>query len=191
METELEQDQRLLLHDVSWQEYETLRSTFSDRPGIRMAYLEGTLEIMTLSPRHEGLKKVIARLIETYAEERNLNLNGYGSTTFRRAARERGLEPDECYCLGRLADIPDLALEIVVTHGGIDRLAIYAGLEVPELWFYRDGALRMYALAGDGYTAIPRSLLLPELDIDLLSRHLLPDEQTRAVREFRRELRGG
>ena len=33
-------------------------------PALRMTYLEGSLELMTTSPEHERLKKIIARLIE-------------------------------------------------------------------------------------------------------------------------------
>jgi hypothetical protein len=40
------------------------------------------------------------------------------------------LEPDEWYCLGELHEVPDIALEIVLTSGGIDRLKIYQGLGV-------------------------------------------------------------
>jgi hypothetical protein len=30
------------------------------------------------------------------ALERDVPLNGYGSTTFRKRAKERGIDPDEC-----------------------------------------------------------------------------------------------
>jgi hypothetical protein len=39
-------EQRLILFGVSWQQYETLRLTLDNYPGLRMTYLEGTLEIM-------------------------------------------------------------------------------------------------------------------------------------------------
>lgn len=55
---------------------------------------------MSPSRRHGGYEKRIARLIELYALERGVPLSGYGSTTFRAAVAERGLEPDECYVLG-------------------------------------------------------------------------------------------
>jgi Uma2 family endonuclease len=48
-----------------------------------MTYLEGTLELITTSPKHERLTKIIARLIEAFAEELDLELNGYGAATFR------------------------------------------------------------------------------------------------------------
>ncbi|MEG4535441.1 hypothetical protein [Microcoleus sp. D2_18a_D3] len=98
-------EQRIILYDVSWEQYEQLSDMFVDE-FPRMTYLEGTLEIiMTTSPEHERLKKIIARLIETYAVERLINLNGYGSATFRREAVRRGAQADECYCLGLLAEV--------------------------------------------------------------------------------------
>ena len=59
-----------------------------------MTYLEGSLEIMSPSRRHEVEKKQIARLLELFCLERDIPLYGYGSTTFRKEEHERGLEPD-------------------------------------------------------------------------------------------------
>src|SRR6185503_3511637 len=91
-------EQRVLINRVSWKDYVIARDVF-DQPGLRMTYCEGSLEIMSPSFGHEVDKKSIARLVETYAFLRRLRLNGYGSTTFRSEAKERGAEPDECYCI--------------------------------------------------------------------------------------------
>lgn len=151
-----------------------------------MHYLEGTLELlMTTSPEHEGLKKLIARLLETYAMEKRLNLNGYGNTTFRDEAVRRGAEPDECYCLGELEGIPDLVIEIALTSGGIDKLGVYAGLKVPEVWFWQDDRLRLYYQQGDSYQECDCSLLFPKLDIALLSQFMGYRNQTEAAIAYR------
>ena len=128
-------DQRIVLRDVSWEQYEALLALFGDDPpGIRMAYLEGALEIMSPSRKHETIKTVVGRLIEFYALERGISLTGLGSTTFRHAAKEQGIEPDECYCVGEDKEFPDIAFEVVLTSGGgVNRLAIYAGLGVAEV----------------------------------------------------------
>lgn len=39
---------------------------------------------------------------------------------FRKKAKERGLEPDECYCFGPLKKVPD----IVITASGICSIEI-------------------------------------------------------------------
>ena len=144
-------EQRVILYDVTWEQYVQLSDMFVDE-FPRMTYLEGTLEIsMTTSPEHERLKKIIARLIETYAVERLINLNGYGSATFRREAVRRGAEPDECYCLGTLAEIPDIAIEIALTSGGVDKLEVYRGLQVPEVWFWANDQFSVYHLREESY----------------------------------------
>jgi hypothetical protein len=67
---------------------------------------------MSPSPEHELWKTNIARLVELFAHLRRVDLRGYGSTTFKKEARERGAEPDEFYLVGeRLADFPEIVLE--------------------------------------------------------------------------------
>jgi Uma2 family endonuclease len=182
-------DQLVVMHGVDWRTYGALRELI-DSPGIRMTYLNGALEIMSPSRRHEHEKKTIARMIEVFALERDVPLRGWGSTTFKREAKERGLEPDECYCLGRdLADAPDIALEIVVTSGGIDRLPVYRGLGVQEVWIFRDGRFRLHALDGDHYRVIDRSELVPGLDFGVMADLVAMPDQHAAVKVFRDRLR--
>src|SRR5437016_2447314 len=103
-------DHRVTLHDVSWEQYEALLEMRGDRAGVRMAYLRGELELMSPSRSHEGIKKTLARLLEAYADERGLDLNGFGSMTLKSRPKERGVEPDECYELGGgPKEFPDLA----------------------------------------------------------------------------------
>jgi Uma2 family endonuclease len=83
-------EQHVVLFGISWQQYESLLTTLGDVPGLRLIYLEGALEILMPSPEHELLKKVIARLLERYAEEVDVPLHGYGSTTFRKEAKAKG-----------------------------------------------------------------------------------------------------
>jgi Uma2 family endonuclease len=97
----------VILHNVSWQRYEALLELLGDDyPGLRLTYLKGALQIMATSAYHEQLKTTIARLLEMWAVERDVHLNGHGAATFRKQAKERGLEPDECYVLGDLVDCP-------------------------------------------------------------------------------------
>ncbi len=178
-------EQRIILYEVTWEQYEQLSDMFTDE-FPRMTYLEGTLEIiMTTSPEHEKLKKIIARLIETYAVERLINLNGYGSATFRREVVRRGAEPDECYCLGLLAEVPDIVIEIALTSGGVDKLDVYRGLQVPEVWFWANDRFSLYRLRESGYELISSSELLPELDFSVLSQYVGYDNQTQAVIAYR------
>lgn len=181
-------EQQLTLYKITWEQYETLRATLDNSPGLRMTYLEGTLELFMPSPEHENLKKTIARLIELYSIETNTRLYGYGSTTYRKKAEERGLEPDECYCIGEVKEFPDFAIEVIVTSGNINKLDVYQGLGIPEVWFWEKDQLSLYHLRGEKYEPINRSEFLPNLDIDLLVHCANIPDQYDAVLEFRKAI---
>jgi Uma2 family endonuclease len=182
-------DRRFLLRGIPWQTYVGLRDA-DGSPGLRMTYDRGTLELMSPSPDHEDLKTTIARLVEVYSLERDVPLYGYGSTTFRRQAKEQGLEPDECYCFGaKLREVPDIAIEVVLSSGGIEKLPIYAGLGVPEVWFWEEGAFYVHALREGSYEAVPASAILPALDLAVLARFARLGDQYRAAMAFRDWLR--
>jgi Uma2 family endonuclease len=183
-------DQRVTLQDVSWADFELILQIRGDRGGIRVTYLNGVLELMSPSVDHEGLKTTIARLLEAYAEEVGIPFNGFGSWTLKNPVRARALEPDECYSLspGRPTR-PDLAIEVVWTSGGIDKLDVYRGLGVREVWFWREGGIEVYVLAGEQYERREQSTVLPDLDRAELARHIDPENQTESVRRYRQTLR--
>jgi len=183
-------EQRMVIHGVRWNDYVLLRDTL-DTPGLRMTYCEGTLELMSPSLIHELNKKTIARLIELYAFIRHLALVGYGSTTFRLQVKERGAEPDECYCVGRRiiqGEFPDIVLEVIHTHPLLDKLEVYRGFAIPEVWLFQDSAFEIYRLIEDSYQRVERSGFLPELDFALLARLAVRPDQDEALHELRRLL---
>ena len=182
-------EQRVVLPSVTWQQYESLLATMGDYPGLRLIYLEGTLEIFMPSLEHEMIKKAIARILERYAEEIDVPLHGYGSTTFRRQAKARGLEPDECYCVETLKELPDFAIEVNLTSGGVDKLAVYKGLGVPEVLMWQNNRLTLYDLRGGSYQEAAYSHFFPKLDLQLLTQYVRPQEQPQAVKEFLRAIR--
>jgi len=181
-------DQRVTLHGIRWQDYEALLAMRGESSAIRVTYLNGELELMTPSITHEDLRVRIGRLLYAYAEETGIDLEGFGSWAVRNEAKARGIEADECFVLGPVVEpptVPHLAIEVIWTPGGIDKLEVYRGLGVPEVWFWQDGALRIYLLDGDGYRRSPRSRLLPDLDPDLIVRCMAYPSQTQAVRGLR------
>lgn len=189
---EARSDGRVVLYNIPWETYEALLAARGDGAGPRMAYLNGALEIMSPSQDHEGIKKLIARLLEAYAEERGLTLEGYGGMTIKERKDERGVEPDECYVLGDTNPrYPDLAIEVIWTSGGIDKLAIYRAFGVREVWIWSDGRITAYGLRPDGYAPLPKSELLPGIDLIQLAELVGEGrKQTEAVRAFRLALRG-
>lgn len=131
----------------------------------------------------------IARLLELYCLERDIALYGYGSTTFRKEEKERGLEPDECYCRGSDREIPDIALEVVVTAPAIDKLEVYRGLGVREVWMFRHGRFQLFSLRGERYEPLERSEVFPEVDLERIAHYAGQPDQHVALRAFRDELR--
>src|SRR6266849_1477123 len=183
-------DQRVTLQDVTWADFEMILAIRGDKGGVRMTYLDGVLELMSPSIDHEGIKKVIARLLEIYALEMDISLNGFGSWTLKRAVRARALEPDECYSVGVGPPArPDLAIEVIWTSGGIDKLEVYRGLGIGEVWMWRDGVIEIHVLVADQYERRERSSVFPDLDLTELASFIEPEDQTGAVRRYRDLLR--
>lgn len=182
----------MLIHGVTWATYVMFRDSLDEqRSGVRLTYLEGELEIMSPSDDHEESKSLLGRLVEAYAEERDIDLDAHGSTTFRNERAERGLEPDESYTIGGRKTVPDIALEIVISPPKLNKLEAYRGLGVPEVWVYRESKLTVWVLTSNGYEDRGRSEMLPDLDLELLASFIRRDErQTKLVKEFRAALRG-
>jgi Uma2 family endonuclease len=63
----LENEPRMILHDVSWRTYQDLLEDFSDQSSPRLTYDRGVLEIMSPSAEHEEYNRTIAMLVEVVA----------------------------------------------------------------------------------------------------------------------------
>jgi Uma2 family endonuclease len=178
------------MYNVPWSAYEAQLALRGDAPVPRVAYLDGAMELMSPSRDHERLKSYIGRLVEAYALEMGLDLSPYGAWTLRQAPRASGLEPDECYIIGadQRAERPDLAIEVVWTSGGLDKLEIYSRLNVPEVWVWREGELLVHVLHGGSYAQVERSEQLPGIDLKLLASFLDHPTALQAVRAYRAAL---
>lgn len=182
--------QQYTITGVSWQAYEALLSDLGDDfPGLRVHYLEGTLEITMPGRQHEVLKDNIGRLLGIYFEETRTRFYGLGSTTFKAEAKRRGAEPDVSFCIGTDKEFPDIAIEVVQTSGGVNKLEIYQGLSVVEVWFWQNDQFTVYHLQGQRYEQRERSEFLPTLDLSLLATYVVYPEPLDAVLEFRQALR--
>ncbi len=186
----IDSDQTLIMNGVTWRVYEGLLESLQDSPEFRVMYLEGTLKIMSPSRRHESEKKRIAMLLETYFMEMDIDFYPLGSTTFRKQSIARGIEPDECYCINSEKSVPDIAIEVVVTSGGINSLEIYQGLKVPEVWFWQKSQFFLYSIQENGYDKISRSQFLPDLDFELLASSIRSSAKPKDILlEFRQKLK--
>ena len=170
---------RVLLHNLSWQQFENILRELGECHGTRVAYDNGTLEIMTPLAEHEYYKESIGDCIKDIAEVLNRDYESLGSTTWRKQAKMAGVEPDNCFYFQNEPKIrgkldydlnqdppPDLVLEIDITSKSLDRFPIYARLEVPEIWSYGDGELKIYLLGEDEtYQESESSLVFPDLPV--------------------------
>jgi len=174
----------VLLSNVTWEILEQLDIDLAGT-GARLTYLDGCVEIMApLSDTHEEPKNTLGQLLEIYMRQKNIRFYGRGSTTIGSKELAARKEPDESYCLGQRKSVPDLAVEIVVTSGGINILEIYRRIGVREVWFWEDGVISVYCLRLNGYELVNKSELLPELDLRSLEFYSRMADQYDAVNAF-------
>jgi Uma2 family endonuclease len=178
-------DSIVVLHNVSWDDYERVLEIRGDHSAPRISYLEGELEIMSPSYDHEIIKSYIGRLLEAWCMDRGIEFTAAGGWTLKEKKESRGAEADECYVFGReRRDRPQLAIEVEWTHGGLDKLAIYERLGVEEVWFWRKGAIEVHVFANGSFTRARGSRLLPELDLERLASMLDRPTLSQALRDF-------
>jgi Uma2 family endonuclease len=185
----------VVMHGVTWETYLAMVANRGYKKWPKLTYLDGELEIVSPTGiTHEIRKTVIARLVEAYAGVKGRQFNGCGNVTLQDRRLRVGLAADECYYVGLFdqAKNPDLAIEVVITSGGLGKLAAYHRLGVREVWFWIREALQIYELRGQSYALLPRSGLFPDLDLnDLADRVRSPSahrDQTAAVEAYRRWL---
>jgi Uma2 family endonuclease len=166
--------QCVIVAGVSWNTYTCLLADFEESSGTRIAYDQGTLEIMAPSFNHEHVADLLADVVKAVAEARELDCVPAGSTTFKREDVERGFEPDASFYLqhaaavrGRTAidlDIdppPDVIIEIDLSHPSMDKFPIYAAIGVPEVWRYDGQQVHILRRADVIYTEVTDSAILP------------------------------
>jgi Uma2 family endonuclease len=181
------------LYGVTWADYIRLLEIRGDHSAPRITYVEGTLEIMSPSRTHDEIKSYIGRLVEAWCLERGIEFTPYGSWTLKSKREKRGVEADECYVFGptpRRKRRPDLAIEVVWTSGGIDKLDVYRKLAVREVWYWDEGRIQIHALRGTRYEPVMRSEALPDIDLDELVGFLDRPSASQAIRDYVAALRG-
>ncbi|HIK08877.1 MAG TPA: Uma2 family endonuclease [Oscillatoriaceae cyanobacterium M33_DOE_052] len=173
---------------LSWPQFQTLETLISEIPGLRISYIDGWVEIMTISQRHEIIKSIITLLLGLYFLHKRIEFIPVGSATRQDEAKAVSFEPDASYYIGSEKAHPDLAIEVAITSGGIDKLAKYQRLQITEVWFWENNQLVVYHWSGEGYEQVSRSALLPDLDLELFQRCVMMPSQLEAMTEFRQAL---
>jgi Uma2 family endonuclease len=172
---------------ATWLDYQRHLRIRGEASRPRLTFGDGVLEVMNPSRSHESIKNAIGCLVEVYLEVNNLPYTGVGSWTLSDEQLEKGLEPDECYLLGPDddRDVPDLAIEVVWTAGGRDKLPIYLALGVREVWVWRRGKIAVHLLRGKRYQPSQRSSVLAGIDLDELAACVDVPRTSEATKRFR------
>lgn len=194
----------LLFRDVAWAEYKQITDE-NERPGVRVTYDRGSLEILSPLAKHERHKDLLATIAYIISEETGEDLESLGSTTFSEEWMEKGLEPDTCFYVANATAVigkdridlnqdppPDIAVEVDISNPSIRKLPIYQEMRVPEVWVYDEKRLRILWLSDAGYIESPYSLAFSIITADVLTQHLKMSEikgQSAVLRAFRKWLK--
>lgn len=180
------EDHKVVFRERTWADFLQMLEWRGDVSSPRFTFLDGTLEIMSPSFNHEAIKSLIGSLIEYWALERGVVLTSAGSWTLKEESRSTGIEPDECYVVGeRREQLPDLAVEVVWTSGGVEKLDAYRRLGVREVWVWRRGRIGVHALNDNGYVPRIGSEVLPGIDVDKIAELVDSPSTTHALRAWR------
>lgn len=194
---------RMVLENVRWETYVTLAD--ARRGSVpRMTYSEGVLEMMSPKRKHEHISSLIGRMIETYSEIKGIEILSMASVTVKRSDLQKAYEADESYYVTNMAQVlkkeeldfevdpaPDLVVEVELTSPAIDKMELFATMQVREVWRHDGTAVQFYRLVNGQCECIPESLELPGLDSALINRFLdqrLQTGETTWIRAFRSEI---
>jgi len=150
---ELREGSAVTLHSLSWQDCENILEELGEDRHTRIAYYQGTLEIMSPLSRHERLHRIVGYIVTAILDAQGRDWEDFGSTTFYRKGRA-GVEPDTCFYVTNVAlvrdcqeridvDIyppPDLAIESDTSK---TFLSAYEAIAVPEIWIYHNNSLKI------------------------------------------------
>jgi Uma2 family endonuclease len=179
----VKKDQRVEFVGIGWAGYEALLEIQGEKSRPQIIYLDGDAYLVSPSNLHEWLKKRLGQFVVEIAVGLKIRFLMAGETTFRRRKKEVGVQPDESFYLAnadqvadkiRKVDIdlsidppPDLAIEVVHTHGADEAVEVLRRLRVPEVWVADEGGLRILIRKRNGrYVESKASLAFPFLTAD-------------------------
>ncbi|MBI4751694.1 MAG: Uma2 family endonuclease [Acidobacteria bacterium] len=182
-------DQCITLHGVTVETYRKLSSELGDRSRPRLFYCEGSLELVSPSPRHESLVEFLRSLVRICARLFKKKVYGFGSMTLERADGQAGGEPDAVFYLGQSTSLhlatrfrpgvdpaPDLVVEVDLSSSSQEKVkeaGLYAQLQIPEIWKYREGNELQILIFQEGkYIEQTTSHHFPDVACELLRQAL-------------------
>jgi Uma2 family endonuclease len=157
--------------------------------------------MMSPKRKHENLGRLIGRMIEAYSEIQGIEILSVASVTVKRSDLQKAYEADESYYVTNIDRVlakeeldfevdpaPDLVVEIELTSSAIDKLELFAAMQVREVWRHDGDTLQIYRWTNGQYEPIPSSVELAGLEASLIDRFLgqrLQSGETTLIRAFR------
>ena len=159
---------RVIIADVTWNDYTRLVDGVAEGDNCRVAYDGKDVELMNVGPVHDSYSEILGLFVNLVAEELEIDLRGARLTTWRRRKLKRGIEADLSYYVDaakvaafdaaldepvwKIKDYPnpDLAAEVDISRPKIDRQGIYAALQVSEVWRVFEEHVSIEQLQSDG-----------------------------------------
>lgn len=162
----------------SWQDYQAICASRGDGSIPRVKYRDGEILLMSPMPRHGREAHLLARIVEALLDSAGRNYEAFTPITMD-LPEERGIEPDDCFYIDNWAAVvgkdriqwaseppPDLVIEIDITS--YTDAADYYPYQVPEVWLFKVGQLRLFTCADGGYQPTTTSRYFPGVDLAAL-----------------------
>ena len=190
-------EKRIVLPNVTWQKLEAIVAELGPDREVHLTYDRGKLELMTPLELHRRGDRLLESLLLVVADEADETLTNLGSILLMAPENDRAIQPFSAYYLDyppkpittRELDVtgiaaPDLAIELVIKPGTMNRLAIFETLGVPEVWAYTleeqndsfKGVLSLWELTDRGYRSIDSSVAFPFLSIPRIDQFMTDSE---------------
>lgn len=195
----------LRLERITWNEYEQLLEELIERPGVRVSYDQGRVEIMSPTYEHEMYKGFCTSMARILSEELSVLVETAGATTYKSKQLMKGSEPDESFYVQNARAIigkrqidlsvdppPDVVVEIDITSESLGKFPIYAAFGVPEIWRYDGEHAQIYHLVNQSYVETARSLAFTCLTAQALTDFIEQSKtegQSAALAAFRQWVR--
>ena len=186
----------------TFQEYEQLIAQLGDRAAIRIRFRHDYIFLMAPLPAHGNQTDMLSDLVKALLKQAGKDWQGFNVITLKKTG-VAGVEPDACFYIKNVAAIlgkprldlerdppPDLAIETDLTS--ITAIEDYVPFEVPEVWIYKSGTLKIYQFEEGGYREVDTSQCFPDSavkeTIPLYVKRAWKMGSSVALREFEQSL---
>ncbi len=176
-------DTPIILYGVSWENYENLVCEL-DGSSVQMTYNRGILKIMSKSPQHEYYIEFLKQLVGILSRVILKKVIHFGGPTIKKSFHKKGVEPDACFYVSRAnlvsgrananvsEIVPDIVVEVDVTHADEDKFEIYSAFGISEFWRYGENNFQIFRLENAEYKEVTASIELPQLSAKTLTEFL-------------------